>query len=107
MTNMIVHDMCELPAGGWSSAESCLLWACSDVSCLHTLPLPLLSMHPPMQDGSDPLGVAAQKGHTQVVERLLKERASINYQDKVRSTCYTTSMHYIAPYITCHCKTPS
>ena len=93
---------------GGAQQKVVLLCACSDVSCLHTLPLPLLSMHPSMQNmRSVPLEIAAEKGHVQVVERLLRERVNINYQDKVRSTCYTTSMHYIAPYITCHCKTPS
>ena len=74
---------------GGAQQKVVLLCACSDVSCLHTLPLPLLSMHPPMQDmHSVPLGIAAEKGHVQVVERLLRERVNINYQNKVRSTLY-------------------
>lgn len=33
--------------------------------------------------GSIPLAVAAEEGHTEIVHRLLKEGATVNYQDKV------------------------
>ena len=92
---------------GGAQQKVVLLCACSDVSCLHTLPLPLLSMHPPMQGGSVPLVVAAQNGHIQIVERLLGRGVNINYQNKVRSTCYTAGVYCIAPYITCHYGSPS
>ena len=34
-----------------------------------------------VQDGGSPLGIAAQQGHTQTVQRLLEARARVNYQD--------------------------
>lgn len=59
------------------------------------LPLPLLSMHPFMQNAySVPLGIAAEREHTKTVERLVKELTNINYQDKVRSTL-SVRMQYI------------
>ena len=39
-----------------------------------------LSSH---QDGAVPLEVAAQKGHTETVQRLLVAGTTVNYQDKV------------------------
>ena len=32
---------------------------------------------------SSPLGIAAEKGHTEVVERLIEAGAIVDYQDKV------------------------
>lgn len=58
-----------------------------------------------MQDGSDPLGVSAEKGHIQTIKSLLDGGANINYQDKVRSTCHTTGMHHM--HVTSYYKTPS
>lgn len=36
-----------------------------------------------MKSGDVPLGIAAEKGHIQIVQRLLKARASVNHQNKV------------------------
>ena len=44
---------------------------------------------------SAPLGKAAEMGHIRTVERLLEGGANINYQDKVRSTCYAKDVDYI------------
>ena len=88
------NKMCELSAGGWGSV---LLCAGSDVRCRHTLLLPPSSQAHPCPV---PLEVAAEEGHVQTVKGLLDGGASINHQSKVRSTCYTTSMHYIVHFVT-------
>lgn len=49
--------------------------------------LPSMSLHSLVKDiCSAPLGVAAQNGHKEIVERLLKGGANIDYKDMVRST---------------------
>jgi len=58
-----------------------LSYCYSDVSYLHTLPLNAFSQAHP---NSVPLGIAAEMGHKQTVERLLKEQVDINHQDEVR-----------------------
>ena len=39
--------------------------------------------HTPIQYGSAPLGIAAGKGHTKTVQRLLEAGANVNYRNKV------------------------
>ena len=42
-----------------------------------------LVSHSLLQYGSVPLGIAAQNGHTETVQRLLEAGANFNHQDKV------------------------
>ena len=42
-----------------------------------------LVSHSLLQYGTVPLEIAAQKGHTETVQRLLKAGANVNHQDKV------------------------
>ena len=44
----------------------------------------LLSSVPQAPPYSAPIAVAAQNGHTQIIEGLLEAKANVNYQDQVR-----------------------
>ena len=46
-----------------------------------------------VQDDGSPLGIAAQQGHTQTVQRLLEARARVNYQDTKVITIVSTVLH--------------
>ena len=58
-------------------------------------------MYPPTQNAqSVPLGIAAQEGHIETVERLLEGKANVNYKDKVRSTICQYAYMYVILVIT-------
>lgn len=42
-----------------------------------------------------PLERAAEKGHRDTVDKLLKGKASINHQNKVRNQCLARDLYYI------------
>ena len=56
--------------------------------CVHTCIHYYLSLNL-IQYGSVPLMIAAQKGHTKIVQRLLEAGANVNHQNKVM----TVNMH--------------
>lgn len=43
---------------------------------------------------SVPLGIAAEKGHTQTVEKLLEGKANVDYQNEVRKTTSIVKAHH-------------
>ena len=51
-----------------------------------------LVSHSILQYGAVPLEVAAQKGHTETVQRLLKAGANFNHQNKVMT--HTTANYF-------------
>ena len=53
-----------------------------------------LVSHSILQYGAVPLGIAAQKGHTETVQRLLEAGANVNHQNKVMTH---TTAHYFSP----------
>ena len=67
LTTHITHNT------GWKTG------ACREMSFVH------LSIQ---NTCSVPLSVAAEKGHARTVERLLKEKVNINYQDEVKAQDY-------------------
>ena len=54
---------------------------------MHSMIYININHHLHIQYEDDPLGIAAGKGHTQTVQRLLEAGANINYQDKVITMC--------------------
>ena len=48
----------------------------------------LLLLYKFMKYGSVPLGIAAQNGHTETVQRLLEAGANPNQQNKVITDCH-------------------
>ena len=48
-----------------------------------------------LQYGSVPLGIAAQEGHTETVQRLLEAGATVNYQNKVMTMVYLSGCYML------------
>ena len=53
--------------------------------------------HSLLQNGSVSLGIAAKKGHTETVQRLLEARANVNHQNKVMTTVADRCHHCFFP----------
>ena len=69
---------------------SCIITSRLNGELVFSPSLPPIPTHTCIQDGAVPLGIAAQKGHTQTVQRLLQARANVNHQNKV--TCVLHSV---------------
>ena len=63
-------------------------------SCLYCNYCVFSLLFPPIQEGDVPLGVAAENGHSQTVQRLMEAGAIINHQNKVMVTwCCMAHVH--------------
>ena len=72
----------------YATPPACIvLHSCTCNYCVFSL------LFPPIQDGAVPLGIAAEHGHSQTVQRLMEAGAIINHQKKVMVT-WCCSVHY-------------
>ena len=51
------------------------------------------------QDGSVALGIAAWKGHTEIVQRLLEAGATVNHQNKVYTVVRLSKPHNLTYHV--------